>query len=98
MINAFDGHCGRPPAFPDCSLISNDRIKKGIPVMIMMNVSGSKKNACPITSIVLRSHFGRRLFTMSMRMCSLASKVHGEQSKKTMLNSTHCSSSQELDD
>ncbi len=35
---------------------------------------------------------------MSMRMCSLASSVHGEHSKKTMLKSTHCNSSQEFDD
>ena len=40
----------------------------------------------------------QRLFTMSMRMCSFASSVHGEHSRKTMLNSTHCSSSQEFDD
>ena len=31
-------------------------------------------------------------------MCSLASSVHGEHSKNTMLNSTHCNSSQEFDD
>ena len=98
MTSAFEGHCGKPPAFPDCSLISYDRRKKGIPVMIMMNVSGSRKNACPTTSIVFRSHLGNRLFTMSIRMCSLASKVQGEQSRNTMLNSTHCSSSQELED
>ena len=66
--------------------------------MIMTMVSGSRKNAWPTTSMVLRSHFGSRLFTMSMRMCSLASSVHGEHSRNTMLNSTHCSSSQEFDD
>src|SRR5574338_224270 len=98
MISAFEGHCGRPPAFPDCSLISYDRRKKGMPVTTMMNASGSRKNACPTTSIVLRSHFGKRLFTMSIRMCSLASNVQGEQSRNTALNSTHCNSSQELDD
>src|SRR5207342_3815926 len=49
-------------------------------------------------SIVSRSHFGSRLFTMSIRMCSLASNVQGEQSRKTMLNSTHCNSSQEFED
>ena len=38
------------------------------------------------------------LFTMSMRMCSLASNVHGEHSRNTTLNSTHCSSSQEFDE
>ena len=35
---------------------------------------------------------------MSMRMCSLASRVHGEHSRNTTLNSTHCSSSQEFDE
>ena len=60
--------------------------------------SGNKKKACPIASMVLRSHFGSRLFTMSMRMCSFSSNVHGEHSRNTMLNSTHCNSSQELDE
>src|SRR6516225_3710283 len=45
-----------------------------------------------------RTRFGSILFTMSMRMCSLASRVHGEHSRNTMLKSTHCSSSQEFDD
>src|SRR3954451_17401999 len=35
---------------------------------------------------------------MSIRMCSLSSSVHGEHNRNTMLNSTHCSSSQELDE
>ncbi len=35
---------------------------------------------------------------MSMRMCSLASSVQEAQSRNTMLNSTHCSSSQEFDE
>ncbi len=35
---------------------------------------------------------------MSIRMCSLSSSVQGEHSRKTMLNSTHCSSSQELEE
>ena len=48
--------------------------------------------------MLLRNRFGSRLFTMSMRMCSLASNVQGEHSRNTMLNSTHCSSSQEFDD
>src|SRR6202142_2604112 len=98
MISALDGHCGRPPAFPDCSLISTERRKKGIPVTTMMMVSGSRKNACPTASMVLRSHFGSALFTMSMRMCSLASSVHGEHTRNTALNSTHCNSSQEFDE
>src|SRR3954465_13738783 len=38
------------------------------------------------------------LLTMSMRICSLSSIVHGEHSRKTMLNSSHCSSSQEFDE
>src|SRR4051812_42585163 len=48
--------------------------------------------------MALRSHFGNRLFTMSMRMCSLDNSVHGEHSRNTMLNNTHCNSSQEFDD
>src|SRR4051794_34627828 len=51
-----------------------------------------------MTSMLYRSFFGSMLFTMSMRMCSLSSSVHGEHSRNTMLNSTHCSSSQELED
>jgi hypothetical protein len=35
---------------------------------------------------------------MSIRMCSLSSRVQGEQRRKTMLKSTHCSSSHELDE
>ena len=31
-------------------------------------------------------------------MCSLASSVHGEHSKNTMLKSTHCNSSHEFDE
>src|SRR5690349_19833669 len=38
------------------------------------------------------------LFTMSMRMCSLSRNVQDAQSRKTTLNSTHCSSSQAFDD
>ena len=52
----------------------------------------------PTTSMMLRVRCGSRLFRMSMRMCSLASSVHGEQSRNTALNSTHCSSSQEFDE
>src|SRR5579871_2707152 len=48
--------------------------------------------------MVLRSQRGIRLLMISMRMCSLAMRVHGEQSRNTMLNKTHCSSSQELDE
>src|SRR4051794_20621540 len=67
-------------------------------VTTMTMVSGSRNSEWPTTSMVLRSHFGMRLFTMSMRMCSLESSVHGEQSRNTMLNRTHCSSSHEFDD
>ncbi len=35
MISDLAGHCGRPPALPDCSLISTERRKNGPPVMIM---------------------------------------------------------------
>ena len=69
-----------------------------MPVMIMTMVSGSRKNAWPTTSMLSRTRFGSMLFTMSMRMCSLASSVQGEHSRNTMLNSTHCSSSQEFDE
>ena len=41
---------------------------------------------------------GSMLFTMSMRMCSLSSSVHGEHSRNTTLNNIHCSSSQEFDE
>src|SRR5262249_57811685 len=37
-------------------------------------------------------------FTMSMRMCSLDRRVHGEHSRKIIPNSTHCNSSQAFDD
>lgn len=33
-----------------------------------------------------------------MRMCSLASSVHGEHIKNTTLKSTHCNSSHEFDE
>src|SRR5215813_2318282 len=78
--------------------MENERMKNGTDVMIMMMVSGSKNNAWPMTSIVSRVRFGSKLFTMSMRMCSLASNVHDEQSRNTVPNSTHCSSSQAFDD
>src|SRR5262245_49884817 len=73
-------------------------MKNGIPVKTMITQSGSRKNAWPTTSMESRIHLGNILFTMSMRMCSLASNVQGEHSKNTMLNSTHCSSSQEFED
>src|SRR5262245_65946059 len=66
--------------------------------MTMTRQRGSRKNAWPTTSMESRIHLGSILFTMSMRMCSLASNVQGEHSRNTMLNSTHCSSSQEFDD
>src|ERR1051326_3069083 len=48
--------------------------------------------------MVLRSQRGIRLLTMSIRICSLASSVHGEHSKNTTLNNTHCSSSQAFEE
>src|SRR5436305_15263543 len=48
--------------------------------------------------MMLRAVFGSALFTMSIRMCSLSSSVQDEHSRKTMLNSTHCSSSHEFED
>ncbi len=44
-ISDLAGHCGSPPALPDCSLISTERIKNGPPVMIMTTQSGSRKNS-----------------------------------------------------
>src|SRR5665647_2424970 len=45
-----------------------------------------------------RSRFGSIWLTISIRICSLSSRVQDEHSRKTTLNSTHCSSSQELDE
>src|SRR3954449_1859551 len=45
-----------------------------------------------------RSFFGSMLLTISMRICSLSSSVQGEHSRNTILNNTHCSSSQELEE
>src|SRR5215510_3842201 len=73
-------------------------MKNGIQVMTKTMQSVSRKNSCPTTSMESRIHLGSRLFTMSMRMCSLASNVQGEHSRNTMLNSTHCNSSHEFDD
>src|SRR6266567_622003 len=98
MISDLAGHCGSPPALPDCSLISTERMKNGPPVMIITIHSGSRKNAWPIRSMTLRTVFGSKLLTISIRMCSLSSSVHGEHNRKTTLNSTHCSSSHELDE
>src|SRR6266849_905615 len=64
----------------------------------MTIVNGSRKKACPITSMVSRIRLGSRLFTMSMRICSLSSNVHDAPTRKMMLNKTHWSSSQELDE
>src|SRR3954471_21489417 len=66
--------------------------------MIMMMVSGSRKNAWPMMSMMLRVRCLNMLFTMSMRMCSLSSSVHDATIRNTAPNSTHCSSSQELDE
>src|SRR6266852_3319966 len=66
--------------------------------MIMTMHNGSRKNAWPTRSMTFRTVLGSELLTMSIRMCSLSSNVHGEHNRKTMLNSTHCSSSQELEE
>ena len=97
-ISILAGHCGSPPAFIDCSLSSTDFNTNGSDVMIMTMVSGSRKNAWPITSMMLRVRCENRLFTMSMRMCSLSSSVQDATSRNTAPNSTHCSSSQEFDE
>ena len=47
---------------------------------------------------VLRTRCGSKLFTMSIRMCSLSNSVHGEHKRNTTLNRTHCSSSHEFDE
>src|SRR6266542_3800215 len=73
-------------------------MKNGKPVTIMSSESGSRNSAWPTTSMTLRTCFGSILFTISMRMCSLTSSVHGEHSRKTKLNSTHCSSSQAFEE
>src|SRR5713226_2983221 len=49
-------------------------------------------------SMLLRTCLGSMLLTISIRICSLSSRVQDEHSRNTMLNSTHCSSSQELDE
>jgi hypothetical protein len=66
--------------------------------MIITMVRGSRKNACPTMSIQFRTRCENALFTMSMRMCSFDSNVQGEHNRKMTLNSTHCSSSQALDE
>src|SRR5450631_1809714 len=48
--------------------------------------------------MLLRTCLGIMLLTISIRICSLSSRVQDEHSRKTMLNSTHCSSSHELED
>src|SRR5690606_14089652 len=70
-----------------------EAMKNGQPVTIITIVKGSRKNRWPTNSIQLRTRFGKKLFTMSMRMCSLAISVHDAQSRNTAANSTHCSSS-----
>ncbi len=52
----------------------------------MMMQSGSRKKAWPTTSMMLRTRGGSALFTMSMRMCSLASNVHDATIRKTAPN------------
>ena len=64
----------------------------------MMIVRGRRNKACPMSSITLRTGRGSMLFTISMRTCSFDSSVQGAQSRNTMLNSTHCSSSQAFDE
>ena len=98
MISDLAGHCGRPPALPDCSLIWSERRKNGTPVTIMTTVSGIRKKMCPMMSMMLRTRFGIMLLKMSIRMCSLSSSVQDAHSRNTMLKSTHCSSSHELED
>src|ERR1700674_3005359 len=94
----FAGHCGSPPALPDCSRRENEARKNGSEVTIMTIVKGNRKKACPTTSIESRTRLGSRLFTMSMRMCSFSRSVHDAQRRNMALKSTHWSSSQAFDD
>src|SRR5262249_31919104 len=45
-----------------------------------------------------RQRLGNRLFTMSIRMCSLDSRVKGEHKRNIPPNITHCSSSHAFDE
>src|SRR5207244_10701207 len=81
-----------------CSVNSTCFVTNGYAVMIMMIVSGSRKNAWPMMSMMLRVRCEKVLFTMSMRMCSFSKSVHDATIRNTAPNSTHCSSSHELED
>src|SRR6266511_2926880 len=62
------------------------------------SVIGNKKNTWPKTSMLSRHRFGSMPLTMSMRMCSLDRRVHGEHKRNIAPNRIHCSSSQALDE
>src|SRR5258708_6959565 len=49
-------------------------------------------------SMPSRTFFGIMLLMISIRMCSLSRRVQDEHIRKTMLNNTHCSSSQEFEE
>src|SRR5712691_8572160 len=97
-IRDFAGHCGRPPAFIDCSLSANDRRKKGTDVTIITIVNGNRKKRWPKTSMMSRARLGSIPLTMSIRMCSLDKSVHGEHKRNIAPNRTHCNSSQAFDE
>src|SRR6266487_5603693 len=73
-------------------------MKNGTDVTIMTSVIGNKKNTWPKTSMLSRHRFGSMPLTMSMRMCSLDRRVHGEHKRNIAPNRIHCSSSQALDE
>ena len=98
MISALDGHCGRPPALPRLLVDLVRAQKERNAGHDHDDGERQQEHGVPDHVDGVAHHFGIRLFTMSMRMCSLSSSVHGEHSRNTALNSTHCSSSQEFDD
>src|SRR5262249_14292333 len=73
-------------------------MKKGTEGTIMRIFSGSMKNAWPNTAREARQRFASSRLTMSMRMCSLDRRVHGEHKRNIAPNRTHCSSSQAFDE
>ena len=73
-------------------------MKNGTLVRIITMQSGIRKKVWPMTSMVSRTFFGQKLLTMSIRICSLLSSVHGAHSRNTIPNSTHCNSSHAFDD
>jgi len=57
-ISDLAGHCGRPPALADCSLMRAEARKKGREVTSMMTHRGKRNTECPRTSTRLRTRLG----------------------------------------